>query len=250
MGLLYTGEDGYNLKLLNGAEAKETSCSSYLPFTITINGCYLAEYADYDPTIPWTLPVPTQFGSTLEMLVDGYMPEKDALLEMPTVEFVGKDIDGKVLTIQVDPSYSIMTTKTSLDQWGDVDFDISTDYGKPFQLTAQYNAADFSFSFTFNGFSFYFDIPEGTADIDFESVTISGSVEVTFIGFTEPDSITAVPVGTIVKYQCPELHVFENDWDRKPVVLLTCKDDGLFQQSTDWSKCIYRKCYYLLPCFF
>ncbi len=166
------------------------------------------------------------------------------------------------LTVSIDPSNSWIRAKSDLDQWSERDLSVNTDYGQPFKLTVQYHAADFGFGFTWNdGSEITFDIPFGTADINFVKVEVKGTVDLVFIGFTEPretqlgnfvckfgylsfhfaDSITAIPVDTIIKYQCPEDHVFHHDWYVLPVVLVTCLNDGTFHHSANWSQCHYRE---------
>ncbi len=60
-----------------------------LSFPKLFNFC--SDYAEYNPTIPKTLPVPLTFGSSQELLIDGFLPEKEDLIDFPTVVFTDKN---------------------------------------------------------------------------------------------------------------------------------------------------------------
>ena len=53
----------------------------------------------------------------------------------------------------------------------------------------------------------------------------------------------AVPIGTEVRYSCPEGHLFLHDWKRAPMVTLKCSEEGTFtipDWDTWWPECYNR----------
>ena len=47
------------------------------------------------------------------------------------------------------------------------------------------------------------------------------------------DLSPAPPVGFNVTFVCPEGEVFDHDWFATPFIMMTCQDDGSFDQP-DW----------------
>ena len=57
----------------------------------------------------------------------------------------------------------------------------------------------------------------------------------------------APPVAFNLTFRCPEGQVFDHDWFATAFVLLTCKDDGAFDDPPwDDYKCVLRKFLYYL----
>ena len=54
--------------------------------------------------------------------------------------------------------------------------------------------------------------------------------------------MTVVPVGTHIRYECPDGFYFHNDLIRRPYFDMTCTDTGEFDGVPDeWPNCVDRK---------
>ena len=82
------------------------------------------------------------------------------------------------------------------------------------------------------------------------SVKITGGAHISYVGFgtdgkpysdllifldgtSTSDLSPAPPVGFNVTFVCPPNHVFDFDWFAIPFIMMTCQDDGSFDQP-DW----------------
>jgi len=64
---------------------------------------------------------------------------------------------------------------------------------------------------------------------------VKGNLEVSFVGFGAENLEPAPPVGFNLTFQCPQGKVFSHDWLAIPFVMMTCRDNGLFDEP-DWSQ--------------
>ncbi len=126
---------------------------------------------------------------------------------------------------------------------------MNVDFGVPVFIYMQYSPANFLFSLTFNEEELEpYNIPDGTPDIHFKTVSVMGDIIVNFIGFGEPGFHPAVPTGTRITYGCPDGLKFESDWYRLPRVTVECDSNGLILPPQNWEHCIDRESQKSDPC--
>ena len=117
---------------------------------------------------------------------------------------------------------------------------MSVDVGEPFILEVAFDPKKVRFSFVLSGEPVPFYGLPVPFTVPFK-VIVDGDITANYIGFTKPGENPAVPVGTVVTYACPYDFVFSHDWYARPSVILTCNEEGLFNEPEIWPVCIERK---------
>lgn len=116
------------------------------------------------------------------------------------------------------------------------------DFGRIFSIVIAVRPLKYKFEIIVNGESTAeLKIPESTPDLALNYIQAKGDLELTFLGFIEPDQSPSVPIGTEITYKCPQDYVFEHDWLHRPDIRIKCLDDGQFIPPDIWPTCVYRR---------
>ena len=57
---------------------------------------------------------------------------------------------------------------------------------------------------------------------------VSGDADISYVGFGPADLTPAPPVGFNLTFICPAGQVFDHDWFATPFLMMTCQENGIF----------------------
>ncbi|XP_059082778.1 uncharacterized protein LOC131880226 [Tigriopus californicus] len=198
-----------------------------------------SEYTSYTPHIPAKVNVPYNFGYGKVFYIEGQIVDFALFQTFPIVQ-IRDNLGNVVFRAVIDPDYGLIRIASSLNDNTEEFRHVNVDYGLEFDMEIVYNAGEFAFGITFNGDALEpLKIPDFLPDLEFSTTEMVGDLRISFMGFIPPGSAPAIPVNATLVYRCPKYHVFQNGWYQKPIVRLTCHNNGMVLAPGKWPQCVY-----------
>ena len=226
---------------------------------------FVPDYSAYSPVLPRAIKAHQDFGYSRQLFFDGFVPTEPSPSTGKWPVLTITDTLGRVLVrYRLDLTAMTMRITSDLGYLIKEEF-INLELGGPLQFVVKFNPAKSSFHPALNGEEVDPYTVSNDGEIFFGDVTLAGELQITYMGFPLigwyficgrqrflysacgcpeyrriADENPAVPVGTVIEYNCPE-GFFPAHNMYAPPPKLTCRSDGTFAEPKFWPTCIDRK---------